>query len=241
MQQNNSNNINKPVPNQWFPLPNAPKPKTQDSVPPPVVSKTNSDGGYKNILIGVLAFAVLALGGYVMFGKSDTSNNKTTQTAENKSGQVTSVANNNTARAIYMGAITGAYESSADREGNYVHSAKLAIDNNVSSCWSEGAPGAGIGENIIFQFNGNYEVRGFEIWPGHQKSQDLFYKNSRPRILRVEGSNGIGEDVHLSDSFGSQRIMLSKSMMTSSIRLSVISVYYGNKWQDTSISEIRFF
>lgn len=192
-----------------------------------------------NKIIAGLAVIAMVLGGYFMFGRADKP--KPAGRSANRPRQTTGNTPARRAMAIYMGAITGTYESSADKEGNYVHSARLAIDGNVTSCWSEGAPGAGIGENIRFQFDEAYEVKGFDIWPGHQKSQDLFYKNSRPKVLRVEGSNGASEEVYLSDTFGVQRVSLSKPMTTSFISLSVVSVYPGNKWQDTSIAEINFF
>ena len=145
------------------------------------------------------------------------------------------------AQPISSGAVVGAYHSSADQEGSYVHSAKLAIDGNTGSCWSEGVRGLGIGENIEIHFNGNYKVSGMNIWIGHQKSQDLFYQNARPTALRVEGSDGASEIYNLEDKFGSQRVTFKTPITANKVKLIVERVAPGNKYEDTCISEVEFF
>lgn len=173
----------------------------------------------------------------IFIGDKFDNGNKSSNTSNNKS----TVTKNNTYSSIYMGAISSAYESSADKEGNYVHSAKLAIDGNITTCWTEGVQGLGIGERIVYNFNDTYQVRGFDIWVGHQKSSDLFYKNARPTRIKVEGNNGQTAIVNLSDTLGSQRVTLSTPMNTNSISITIQDANSGSKWQDTSIAEISFF
>ena len=143
--------------------------------------------------------------------------------------------------AITKSAYVNAYHSSADQEGNYVHSAKLTIDGNTGSCWSEGVKGIGIGENIEIHFNGNYKVSGMNIWIGHQKSQDLFSQNARPTALRVEGSDGSKEIYNLEDKFGPQRIAFKTPITANKVKLIVERVAPGSKYEDTCISEVEFF
>ena len=142
---------------------------------------------------------------------------------------------------VNNGAIASASHSSADVEGSYVHSARLAIDGNPSSCWSEGAPGLGIGESITISFNGTYEVNGMFIWPGHQKSNELFYQNARPTVITVVGSDGSRERCYISDRFGMQRINFSNSMKVNYIRLFIDQAKPGTKYADTCIAEVEFF
>lgn len=131
--------------------------------------------------------------------------------------------------------------SSADQEGSYVHSAKLTIDGDTRTCWSEGVPGLGIGENIIINFNGTYKVTGMKIWAGHQKSQDLFYKNARPSAIRVIGSDGSNQLYNLQDFFGQQEINFAQPINVNSIKLIVEKAKPGTTYEDTCISEVLFY
>lgn len=142
---------------------------------------------------------------------------------------------------VSTSAISNAYHSSADQEGNYLHSALLTIDGNPSTCWSEGVPGLGIGENIVIHFNGTYKVSGMNIWIGHQKSESLFYQNARPRSVRVMGSDGSSEVYFLSDTFGVQRVNFRRPINTSLVKIVVDQVMPGNKYEDTCIAEVSFF
>ena len=149
--------------------------------------------------------------------------------------------NTNTGNVAEPISVVGAYHSSADQEGNYVHSAKLAVDGNTSTCWSEGVKGLGIGENIEIHFNGNYKVNGMNIWIGHQKSQNLFYQNARPIALRVIGSDGSSEVYNLRDTFGGQRVNFKQPITVNKVKLVVERVAPGNKYEDTCIAEVNFF
>lgn len=168
-------------------------------------------------------------------------NDTTKDTSKGTAGTTVKNDNIQQAQPIRPGVVTNAYHSSADREGSYVHSAALAVDGNAATCWSEGVSGLGIGENIVFHFNGIYKVSGLNIWVGHQKSQSLFYQNARPTSIRVEGSDGSSEVYSLRDTFGAQRIDFKKPINTSLIKIIVNQVVPGNKYEDTCIAEVSFF
>ena len=137
-------------------------------------------------------------------------------------------------------AVVGAVHSSADVENSYVHGAWLTTDGKIQSCWSEGVPGWGIGEFITISFDDVYEVSGFNIWTGHQKSQDLFHKNGRPAAIRVV-ANGINQFYQLRDSMGSQQIRFPYPVRTDSVKIIIADVFKGYKYQDTCIAEVGFF
>ena len=134
-----------------------------------------------------------------------------------------------------------AYHSSADQEGNYSHSGKLAVDGNVDTCWSEGVKGLGIGENIEIQFNSTYKVNGLNIWIGHQKTQELFYQNARPTVIRVLGSDGSDEVYRLRDAFGGQRLNFRYPITVNKLKIVVVEAAQGTKYEDTCIAEVNFF
>ena len=146
-----------------------------------------------------------------------------------------------TAPNIPAGAIVNAYHSSADQEGNYIHSGRLAVDGNTNTCWSEGVKGLGIGENIEIHFNGNYRVNGMNIWIGHQKSQQLFYQNARPTAVRILGSDGSNEVYYLNDTYGMQRVNFKYPITVNKVKVAVERVAPGNKYEDTCIAEVNFF
>lgn len=133
------------------------------------------------------------------------------------------------------------YHSSADQEGSYSHSGMLAVDGSVATCWSEGVKGLGIGENIEIQFNDIYKVNGMNIWIGHQKTQELFYQNARPTVIRVLGSDGSDEVYTLRDTFGGQRVNFKYPIKVNKIKIVVVQAAQGSKYEDTCIAEINFF
>ena len=225
------------------------------SMPKQINMPQNINMPKEALIGGTVALLILLVGGGYYFL---THNDKTASKAQPKTG-ITSIIkdrNNTTssgnnaagnagnvqqAQPIRPGTVAKAYHSSADKEGSYVHSAALAVDGNPASCWSEGVPGLGIGENIVFHFNGTYKVCGMNIWIGHQKSQSLFYQNARPTSVRIEGSDGSSEVYSLKDTFGAQRVDFKKPIDTNLIKIVVEQVVPGNKYQDTCIAEVSFF
>lgn len=142
---------------------------------------------------------------------------------------------------ITKDAIVSAKHSSADNEDGYNHSAALTTDGDTKTCWAEGVPGLGIGENITYYFNTNYKVSGLTIWTGHQKTEDLFYKNARPTAIRVVGSDGSSVIYPLNDVMGMQRVTFNTPITVNNIKLVVEKVAPGNKYEDTCIAEVNFF
>lgn len=138
-------------------------------------------------------------------------------------------------------AIVSVKHSSADNEDGYNHSGALTTDGDTKTCWAEGVPGLGIGENITYNFDGNYKVSGLNIWTGHQKTEDLFYKNARPTAIRVIGSDGSNVIYPLNDVMGMQRVPFNSPITVNSIKLVVEKVAPGNKYEDTCIAEVNFF
>lgn len=148
---------------------------------------------------------------------------------------------NSTVQPFNSSAIYSTTQSSFDNEEGYHHDAAKAVDGDIKSCWAEGVKGLGIGEYIQINFNGVYKVSGLNIWPGHQKSQDLFYKNARPVAIRIIGSDGSNEVYGLNDSMGMQRVNFRYPINVNNIKIVVDKVARGNKYEDTCIGEVSFF
>ncbi len=131
--------------------------------------------------------------------------------------------------------------SSALKEGDKVYSASNIVDGDMKTCWADGVPGLGVGESITINFDKNYVVNGFRIFTGHHKSDDLFYKNSRPIALRVIGSDGSNEVYNLEDSIYEDDVYFKKPINVTSLKLVIEKVARGTKYEDTCIAEVSFF
>lgn len=144
--------------------------------------------------------------------------------------------------SISMENVTDISATSELKEHNIVHSAHLIMDGDKNTAWVEGVSGHGNGESIRFEFDGNYLVNGIRIRNGYQKDDDRYYNNSRPKEIYLSFSNGMGEFVELEDeSRQEQQLFLENPVETSYVELSIESVYPGNKYDDTCISEAVFF
>ncbi len=137
--------------------------------------------------------------------------------------------------------VTSVSASSALSEYDMTHSADRVLDGNASTAWVEGSSGNGVGESISFSFNGDYYIHSMAIEAGYHKSSDLYYKNSRPSQIRVTFSDGSSEVFPLNDEMNRQLVFFSSGTLTSSITVTIESVYSGNKYQDVAISGIQFY
>ena len=109
--------------------------------------------------------------------------------------------------------------------------------NNAHIPWVEGAKGNGISETISIEFNN--PVYGFSILNGYADVQNmkLFKENSRVKKLKVEDlTNKLEYTMSFEDKVYFNYIELSKP--SNSIKLTILEVYEGTKYQDTCISAL---
>lgn len=140
-----------------------------------------------------------------------------------------------------MARITDVSATSVLSEYGGTHSAELVIDDDINTGWVEGSSGQGINETLTITLDGEYMVKGFYIHAGYQKSDSLYEKNSRPKLIEVSFSNGEIEVFTLEDFCGVQNCELSKPAYISSISITIRSVYPGSKYEDTVISELKLY
>jgi hypothetical protein len=113
-------------------------------------------------------------------------------------------------------------------------------DNSLLTAWSIGTGSNGIGEWVRFEFGKSVKVDTIQIANGYQKDTVHFRGNPRVHMVRVNYSDGSTELVNLYDVTGYQYIPTT-GRTTSYIQFVIVSVYPGSQWEDTSLSEIRFF
>ena len=142
---------------------------------------------------------------------------------------------------IQMDSVSEVSASSSLSEYDMTHEPEFLTDGMVKTAWVEGAPGQGIGESVTLYFDDVYQVTGFDIYAGYHKSKSLYRKNSRPKEISVEFSDGSGETFVLKDQFKKQSVRLSRPVDTEYMTITIESVYLGSKFEDTVISEIELY
>lgn len=177
---------------------------------------------------------------FVEEGVSEQKNN-TNNSETDKGTDAGLESENSSTENIDMTHIRDVYASSSLSEYNMTHFPERVCDGDLSEAWVEGADGQGIGENLVLLFDDVYVVNGFYINAGYQRNDDLYYKNSRPKEICVTFSDGTSEKFVLEDVMSSQNIQLKTPAETDSITITINSVYPGNKYEDTVISEIRLY
>lgn len=145
------------------------------------------------------------------------------------------------APVINMLYVSDVYASSSLAEADVVHSPERIMDGNISTAWVEGADGQGIGESVVFMLDNVYTVEGMWVAAGYQKNDRVYTINSRPEKITVSFSDGTSEEFVLEDIHDFQDIRFSKPIETSSIKITIDSVYKGSQCEDTVFSEVEFY
>lgn len=108
---------------------------------------------------------------------------------------------------------------------------------NYKRCWAEGVDGNGEGESLDLLFKQKTNV--IQILNGYVDfgHQDLYKKNSRIKTVRVTSeSPAFTKDYVLKDEVQYQPLIL--PVATGKVRLTIVDVYPGEKYQDTCVSSI---
>jgi len=132
---------------------------------------------------------------------------------------------------------------------NYV--AWNLLDNNMESCWAEGADGGyGIGEKVFFKFSERMTLTRMEVMPGYKKYDagegiDRWYANGRLRSITITFADGSRETYPFSDSKTWQSCDFGEKTGTT-LEFTIDSVYTAETGtdhdaEDTSVSEVRFY
>lgn len=125
------------------------------------------------------------------------------------------------------------------------YSPKNLFDNNIGTVWASN--GNGIGAVIEIEFNAD-EVNLLVILNGFVRTRELYYGNARIKTLKVERtlSGAYFADEIEFDDIPYEQIYKDAPLMNSTnirldgnlVRLTVLDVYPGKKYEDVCISEI---
>ncbi|HLK92722.1 MAG TPA: hypothetical protein VKZ18_22710 [Polyangia bacterium] len=121
------------------------------------------------------------------------------------------------------------------------------LDENPATAWVEGAKGFGENEAITLPLSALRSARALRlrIWNGYQKSMHLWTKNAMPRRVRVTVLDADEEEVTASETEltrtrGPQEVVvdLPRGRGLAAVRITILSVYPGLRFDDTCISDI---
>ncbi len=114
------------------------------------------------------------------------------------------------------------------------------LDGDTTTAWNEGAEGPGLGEWIKVDFSQQLTLSRIDIANGYQKDEYRFTGNPRIKSLQVEYSNGTTQLITLLDTQEFQSITPTRQPVEW-VKLTIISVYPGEEWDDTALSEVRIY
>ncbi len=138
--------------------------------------------------------------------------------------------------------------STLESDGKNTYSPNNLIDDNPATAWVEGYDGDGVGDCVHVYLEERAEVTKISLLNGYCKDEERFFNNNRVKEMEIvflkdneEGSETVAKRTQIfQDSFNSwEDINLGLPVECDRINLFIRSVYPGEKYNDTCISEIK--
>jgi tetratricopeptide (TPR) repeat protein len=104
------------------------------------------------------------------------------------------------------------------------------------AAWCEGVVGDGAGQSIVMHVDGGGSFRRFWIGGGYTRTDKTFRENNRPRHVRLTSDLGLNVVMELPDGKESLTVEVPLPWMQRWLKLEIVDVYPGTKYQDTCIS-----
>ena len=122
------------------------------------------------------------------------------------------------------------------------HPAKYIQDKKLYTVWSENVSGNGKGEWIKFVSPEDECFIELEIVNGYAKNKALYQANNRVKKLRIEFDEGQVIERELKDNeLGYQKIEFGDMIVSRWVKVTILDTYQGTKYDDTCVSEVRFY
>jgi len=141
------------------------------------------------------------------------------------------------AAPVKIASATASGSMANDDNGNY--EVKNVHDGKQATYWVEGGEGSGLGSWVQLNFDGPTTVTALRVWNGSWYSYDFWQRHSRLKEMELEFSDGTKEKMTLSDEKLMEQINLPKAVKAEWVKVKIKSVYTGNTFNDTGISEIQ--
>lgn len=132
--------------------------------------------------------------------------------------------------------------STLGNEGKLNYYPSNIKDGKPSTSWVEGVQGSGIGEWVMLTTSNAQKLKGIKIINGYASSMEFYNKNNRVRSIMLEFSDGSFVKKELGDTSREwQYLDFKEEILTNSIKITILDVYRGNKYDDTCIAEIDLY
>ena len=134
------------------------------------------------------------------------------------------------------------------QEGKDINnSAYMLVDGDEETSWQEGSTGYGIGEYVDIYLYESCEISYIRFKLGNWRNSKYYYANAKPKKLKITvWDDDTGEEYSQSVKFPNSDykadwVKVEGLGYTSHVRLTIESVYKGNTYKDTCISEVGFY
>ncbi len=114
------------------------------------------------------------------------------------------------------------------------------MDGLAETAWVEGAKGPGLGESLEVSLGEPVTIEGVELNGSCGLTPERRGMNHRLKKVRLTFSEGKPLVLELRDSTEGQTLTWPKPRTTSSLKVTVLEVYRGSKYDDACISELDF-
>ena len=140
----------------------------------------------------------------------------------------------------FKGITTATASSTLGTDGVNTYDPENVLDGNPSTCWAEGVNSVGVGESITLSGDGEQLFSGFRIRNGYQKSEAIYNNNARATELEVQvDGKKVMTVTPTSNNFNRiDEYSLPKPTAGTSITFVIKKAAVGDRYEDTSISEI---
>lgn len=123
------------------------------------------------------------------------------------------------------------------QSGNSYGPENLA-DGTSRTAWCEGARGPGIGQTITLHIDDGSSFRRLLIGNGYGKSRKSYRSNGRPKRVEITTDRTPPTQFNLMDQNAIVPVPLLASAEYKWVRLKILSVYPGEKYDDTCVDFI---
>jgi hypothetical protein len=113
------------------------------------------------------------------------------------------------------------------------------LDGDPTTAWVEGVAGSGVGETLTFRFPRRVNLDRVQLVNGYAKSEDLFLSNGRIKQMVVQ-TDVDSFSLLLRDTKDPQSLRR-RFGKTSSLTMTIESVYPGRRYEDTALTSIAFW
>ena len=141
------------------------------------------------------------------------------------------------AAQVKITSVTASGTKANDDNGKY--DPKYVNDGKQQVYWVEGGEGSGLGSWVQLNFEGATNVTGLRIWNGAWYSYEFWEAHSRVKEVELEFSDGTKQKMELQNEKRMEEITLPKAVQAEWVKVKIKSVYSGNAYNDTGISEVQ--